>query len=603
MDPWGVPETYRDSADVERTVPPESVQALRDLVGTPPTDLDDHAPLIVRAGAPLDVCGDVELEDGTRITLDGAGPDLPLGYHTLVTDAGTRELIVSPGRCRQPDRRAWGWAVQLYAARSARSWGIGTLADLRTLADWSAGLGAGFVLVNPVSAAAPTPSQEPSPYLPSSRRFRNPLYLQVEDVPGADLVDLEAAARAGHALNEQPTVDRDEVWRIVRPALQAIYLATAPDDTFARWRRTQGAPLQEFATWCALADEFGARWRSWPAVYRRPGIAATEFAEQRAEHVAFHAWLQWQLARQVQDVATRTTLFQDLPVGFDPDGADAWAWQDLLAFDAIVGAPPDPFNLSGQDWGFSPFVPWRLRQAGYRPFIESIRANMASGGGLRLDHVMALFRLWWIPSGWDARRGGYARYPAQDLIDLVALESVRAGALVVGEDLGTVEDGVRETMHAAGMLSYRLLWFEQEAPLQWPVQSMGAVTTHDLPTVAGLWSGADLADQRESGVAADEQTTAQLRMRLAALAGIPADATAHEAVAAAYRGLATAPCTLLTASLDDAAGAQRRPNLPGTSERANWSIPLPVSIDALPDVAAAQEIAATLDAAVRPDGA
>ncbi len=270
-------------------------------------------------------------------------------------------------------------------------------------------------------------------------------------------------------------------------------------------------------------------------------------------------------------------VLQDLPIGVDPEGADAWAYQDALALGVTVGAPPDPFNRGGQNWGLPPFVPWRLRALDYEPFIEAIRATMALAGGLRIDHVMGLFRLWWVPEGMPADQGGYVRYPSADLLDIVALESVRAGAPVVGEDLGTVEPGVREELAERNVLSYRLLWFEEDPPRQWPTSSLAAVGTHDLPTVAGLWDGSDLADQKSSGLDADVAATEQLRELLVERAGVPQDASAPRGGRGAYRLLAEAPSLLLAASLDDAVAEPVRPNMPGTTERANWSIALPRS--------------------------
>ncbi len=606
IDEWGVQASYLDSDDVERQLSPASIERLRTLVGRPsagpdgpdgPDGADGPAgltPIVTGPGRPRPARGEVHLETGGTLALDAAsGAELPLGYHTLVgEDGSTRDLIVSPRRCHPATGRAWGWAVQLYAARSRASWGIGDLADLAQLGRWAGDTAAQFLLVNPLHAVALAPPQQPSPYFPSSRRFANPVYLRVEDVPGADRVDLGPAARAGRELNASSRIDRDEVWRLKRPVLEAIFAGTGPDDRFTRWRTEQGAPLEEFATWCALADEHGPRWRDWPAEMRQPGTAAVaEFRRSAAASVGFHAWLQYQLAAQQAAAGERVSIIQDLPIGFDPNGADAWAWQDLIAFDATVGAPPDQFNLQGQNWGLPPFVPWRLRAAGYRPFIESIRATMAAGGGLRIDHVMGLFRLWWIPADMPATDGGYVRYPAEDLLDIVALESVRAQAVVIGEDLGTVEAGVREAMQAAQLLSYRLLWFEDEAPARWPVPAMAAVTTHDLPTVAGLWTGADLRDQAASGVPADE---GDLREKLATVAGLAADATAAEAVVGAYRALATAPCRLFTATLEDALVVESRPNMPGTTDRPNWSVALPVPIEDLADAPTAAAIAAAL---------
>ena len=229
------------------------------------------------------------------------------------------------------------------------------------------------------------------------------------------------------------------------------------------------------------------------------------------------------------------TVIQDLPIGVAGGGADAWAWQDVLAEGVSVGAPPDAFNSQGQDWGSPPLIPWRLRDADYEPFIQSIRATIAGAGGLRIDHVMGLFRLWWVPAGGSAADGAYVRYPAEDLLDIVALESHRAQALVVGEDLGTVEDGVREAMAEHGILSYRLLWFEDDDPAEWPAEAMAAITTHDLPTVAGLWTGADVEEQREHGTGTDEELERGRTSLLAHLPELPDGAPVEEAVEQAHR--------------------------------------------------------------------
>ena len=289
------------------------------------------------------------------------------------------------------------------------------------------------------------------------------------------------------------------------------------------------------------------------------------------------------------------TVIQDLPIGFAGGGADAWAWQDVLAEGVDVGAPPDAFNSQGQNWGSPPLIPWRLRDADYEPFIQSIRATIAGAGGLRIDHVMGLFRLWWVPADGSAADGAYVRYPAEDLLDIVALESHRAQALVVGEDLGTVEDGVREAMAEHGVLSYRLLWFEDDDPAEWPAEAMAAITTHDLPTVAGLWTGADVEEQREHGTGTDEE----LERGRTSLLGAPAGAArrtrpSSEAVERAHELLAGAPSMLLSATLDDAVGEQRRPNMPGTTDRPNWSLPLPVLVEDLPGHPLLQTVAGTL---------
>jgi len=596
-DQWGVEESYMDSDGRRQRVSDVVVRRLRETVGRSPDDIDQRAPLVLRLGSETHVgrC-DIGLEDGTSVPVNATlPPDLPAGYHELhPADGPTRPLILSPGQCYLPQRlRMWGWAVQLYAARSRGSWGIGDLADLARLRDWARGLGAGFLMVNPLHAAAPTLPQEPSPYSPTSRRFVNPLYLRPEPVPGFERLDLADSAVAT-TLNARREIDRDEVWRLKRPILQAIFDLDRGGEDFTRWRREQEQSLQEFAVWCALADVHGGRWRTWPAQLRRPDSPAVQdFAAKAEDEVAFHAWLQWALAGQLRDATAGLTVIQDLPIGFDPDGADAWSWQDLLAAEVTVGAPPDALNGNGQDWQLPPFVPWKLRQAGYRPFVESIRATIARAGGLRIDHVMGLFRLWWIPEGHGPKDGGYVRYPADDLLDIVALESQRAHAVVVGEDLGVVEGGVREELTRRQLLAYRLLWFADEEPAQWPKLSMGAVTTHDLPTVPGLWTGADRQEQRRYDVDPGDRAVEALRSKLGAL---PGEASVAEATAAAYRRLAQAPSALLVATLEDAVGEQRRPNMPGVTDRPNWSLALPEPIEYLADHAVVADLAGILGA-------
>ena len=518
IDRYGIQRSYLDNADQPSRLDEDTVAALRAAVGPADPELAELAPVVIRPGDGWqpEVPAEVLLEDGERrVASPGQPPRLPYGYHWLITGDVRRPLIVSPGSCLRPARRSWGWTAQLYATRSAASWGIGDFADLRRLTTLAARQGAGFVLVNPLHAGGSTAAelpQQPSPYFPASRRFFNPLYLAVPDLPGAAqvlgsrLTELAAEAQAAG----DPRIDRDAIWRVKRAALREIFDATdagsAPE--LAGWRRRRGQSVADFAAWCVLAERYRCGWPDWPAEARSPsGALARRLPDEQPDDLAFVCWLQWQAERQLSAAGGSTAVLQDLPIGVDPQGADAWVYQDLLADGVTVGAPPDPFNRSGQDWGLPPFVPWRLRDAGYQPFIEAIRATIAHAGGLRIDHVMGLFRLWWVPAGRTADRGGYVRYPASDLLDIVALESHRANAPVVGEDLGTVEPGVREELAERNVLSYRLLWFEQQPPANWPVGALAAVSTHDLPTVAGLWSGSDLADQRESGLDADEQAT------------------------------------------------------------------------------------------------
>ena len=600
---------YTDAAGARRGISRASAQRLAEIIGAPDAGrpgAGEKEVLVVDAGRSRRVPpGEVLLEGGGRFEVTGRLPrDLPLGYHELNGEDGrTRRLICAPERCHLPaGRRAWGIGAQLYAARSEESWGIGDLADLRRLGSWATAAGAGFVLLNPLGAVAPVGPQQPSPYFPASRRFSNPLYLSVADVPGAERVPdvVSQAARAGRALNSGEEIDRDACWHIKQRALEAIWAAQPPRDDFSDWRMRQGEPLTRFALWCVLAERHGARWRDWPTDFRAPnGAGVRRIARTDARRVEFHAWLQWCCARQLGAATTGIGLIHDLPIGVDPDGYDAWDWQDVLALDASVGAPPDAFNRRGQDWGLPPFVPWRLQRAGYEPFIATIRAALRHGIGLRIDHVMGLFRLWWIPAGSAPGDGAYVRYPARDLLRIVALESQRAGAIIVGEDLGTVEESARQLLAASDILSYRLLWFESEPPARWPRTAMAAVTTHDLPTVAGLWDGSDLAEQRAVGIDPNEEGTAEIVTRLAARAHVDRGAPVSDAVAGAYALLAEAPAVLLCATLEDAVGATKRPNIPGTdAERPNWSLALPVSLEDLEENPLARRVARILGDAV-----
>ncbi len=586
-DRWGIDPTWLDALDEEHEVAPATLDRLREVIGEPPDDLEDRAPIVARPGDVLEVDeAEVTLEDGATRHVDGALPDdFPLGYHWLQVPGGPRRrLVVSPGRCWLPEDRAWGWTVQLYATRGRGSWGIGDLADLRAVREMAAGQGAGFVLINPLHAVAPTPQQEASPYLPATRRFRNPAYLRVEEVPGADRVDVGS----GTDLSDGELIDRDAIWARKREALRRVFDATGRDDpAFPDWWWHQGQKLQDWATWCALADVHGPDWHTWPEDLRDPrSDAVGRFVAEHERDVAFHAWLQWCLSLQLERATEGMTVIQDLPIGVAGGGADAWTWQGVLAQGATVGAPPDAFNANGQDWGSPPLVPWRLRAADYEPFVESIRATMAGAGGLRIDHVMGLFRLWWVPAGdpgspSSPADGAYVRYPAEDLLDIVALESHRAQAVVVGEDLGTVEEGVREALTEHGILGYRLLWFEEDDPSGWPAEAMAAVTTHDLPTVAGLWTGGDVEEQRELGTGSDEELERGRKALLERLPGLRRNARPETAVRRAHELLARAPSLLLSATLEDALGVQRRPNVPGTTDRPNWSLPLPVPVEDL----------------------
>jgi 4-alpha-glucanotransferase len=559
--------------------------------------------------------GTLFLEDGSDVALDGPPPpDVPIGYHHFVAEgAGARgdgddhgrgtTVILSPGRCAAGlDHRAWGITAQLYAARSGRSWGLGDLADLHALVRWTVDRGGEVVGLNPLHAPTPQPDPPDSPYSPSTRRYRDPLYLSVDHVAAAHGVEahaLDGVRATGRELDGAPRIDRAAIWAIKRRALEQIWERVGTDPAVierVELAQARDPDLTWWATFCALADRHGPSWPTWPADLRRPDAPAVEeYAASDAEAVRFWAWLQVVLADQLRAAGGRAHVVADLAVGFAPDGFDAWQWQDLLAPGVHIGAPPDLLGPSGQDWGLPPFVPWKLRAAGYRPFAATVRAALADARGLRVDHVMGLSRLFWIPPDVGPVDGAYVHSAGTELLDVLALESVRAGGLVVGEDLGTVEEGLRATLAGRGVLSTRLLWFEERPPAQWPAQAMAAITTHDLATVAGVWTGVDRADQAMAGFAAPAGTDDALRHQLRVAAAVDDSAPLDTVVVGAHRRLAESPCVLVTATLDDLAGAEHRPNLPGTiDEHPNWRLPLPGLLEDVLDAPLATAVADVL---------
>lgn len=614
---WGIDPGYEDVHRKWHPAPKETVATLLEALGASPVEvggeiraagrppaIGDHV-WVVREGERVQAGGRFHLvtEDGQELTHTGAlPPDLPLGYHSLdlVEEERAVRLVVSPRRCPDPPR-TWGWSVQLYAARSSRSWGMGDLGDLATLGAWSKEIGAGALLVNPLHAANIAGPQEASPYSPASRVFRNPLYLHVPTVDGAGGLDgLAAASLQGEALNQAERIDRDAVWALKRSVLWEAFgrweerAEPASVDAFDRYRLEQGEALSAWGAWCVASEVAGPDRSTWPAGLT-PATLAAAVAEDAslARQARFHGWLQWQLDRQLEGAARAgSALITDLAIGCDAGGFDTWLWPDAFVMGARVGAPPDVFAPEGQDWGLPPFDPWALRRRAFDPFVRVVRAGLRHAGGLRIDHVMGLFRLFLVPLGQPPAAGCYLRYPAAELLDILALEAHRAGAFVVGEDLGTVQDEVREELARRQVLGTKLLWFEDEPPAAWPEAALGAVTTHDLPTVFGAWTGDDVEDQKASGAAVAEGAVNDLAERLASFSGLDREASPDEAVASAYRLLAAAPSAVVLATLEDAVGQAERPNLPGTvsEQRPNWSIPLPVPIEGIPEQVGAKAI-------------
>lgn len=567
--------------------------------------------------------------------------DLPLGYHRLVATSGERvdeaALIVTPAQVGMParmgDRRGWGLATQLYSVRSEGSWGVGDLTDLTDLAVWAGdGLGADYVLVNPLHAAEPVPPLEPSPYLPSSRRFFNPLYLRVEAVP--EYAALPARTRARIATLAKRVrdrasgdrIERDPAWAAKREALRLVFAqprSAGRELDLAAFRRREGAALTDFATWSVLAETHGNDARTWPAELRSPSSpAVAAFAAEHAVDVEFACWLQWLLDEQLaraQDKAASTGMgigvMHDLAVGVHPGGADAWRLGDAYGRGVTVGAPPDPFNQLGQNWQQPPWRPAALEESAYAPFRDLIRAVLRHAGGVRVDHIIGLFRLWWVPEGRDASEGAYVYYDHEALIGVLALEAVRAQAVVVGEDLGVVDPAARRTLAARGILGTSILWFERDGdePLpaeRWRELCLASVTTHDLPPTAGYLEGAHVrlrsalglltrpveeelaADRAEQGVWLDEVR----RRRLLA-----DDAGEEDTVLALHRYLALTPARLIGAALVDLVGDRRTQNQPGTLEEyPNWRVPLsgpdgaPMPLEAVFTSARAARLAAAL---------
>ncbi|EYR64527.1 4-alpha-glucanotransferase [Actinotalea ferrariae CF5-4] len=601
--------------------------------------------VVVRAGSPTEVPAHVadgqpvtvrvELEDGAGHrelvqsdayvaprTVDGrvvgratfvVPADLPLGWHDLVAQSpdgtGRSTLVVVPDRLELghglAERRGWGLMTQLYSVRSERSWGLGDLADLREMG-WMAGrrCGADFLLINPLHAAEPGSRMTPSPYLPVTRRFVNPVYLRVEDIPEtaylpvAERSLVEWQAEVARPLSDDGPIDRDTVWGAKKVALEVVHAAprsAARQAAFEQYKELEGQGLEDFATWCALAEHFEGR--TWPAAADDRGSELVKgLREKLADRIQFHCWLQWVADEQLADAqraavegGMRIGIMHDLAVGVHPEGADAWAMRDVLAQGVSVGAPPDMYNQQGQDWSQPPWRPDGLARAAYRPYRDMLRTILRHAGAIRIDHVLGLFRLWWIPSGAGAQDGAYVRYDHEALIGILCLEAQRAGAVVIGEDLGVFEPWVRTYLTERGILGTSVLWFEYEgdrlmAPEKYRPLALATVTTHDLPPTAGYLAGehVDLRDRLgllTEPVEVVRRAAAQERQQmvdvLTSRGLVGADPSERELVEALHRLVLASPSVLVGVSLADAVGERRAQNQPGTdTEYPNWKVPL-----------------------------
>ncbi|MFG3657464.1 4-alpha-glucanotransferase [Streptomyces sp. NPDC047706] len=571
------------------------------------------------------------LPEGTRLRVETeqgetreSAEHLPPGVHRLTVTApdgraADAHLIAAPSRLPTPAARSYGLLVQLYSLLSKRSWGMGDLGDLGELAAWAGrSLGAGFIQVNPLHAAVPGAPTDPSPYRPSSRRFPDPAHLRVEAVPeyayAGDRERVRALAERAERLREAvlekgALIDRDAVWELKRQALELageVPLGPGRRAAYCDYLAEQGEALEDHATWCALAEAHGPEWHTWPDGLRDPRSAETARARRELMHrVDFHSRLAWltdaQLVaaqRTAREAGMPVGIVHDLAVGVHPGGADAWAQQRYFAAGMSVGAPPDAFNARGQDWGLPPWRPDRLAESGYAPFRGLLRGLFRYAGALRIDHVMGLFRLWWVPVGLPPTEGTYVRYDAEAMLAVLVLEASRAGAMVIGEDLGTVEPGVREALRERGVFGTSVLWFERDwagdgrplPPDSWRADCLATATTHDLPPTAARLTGehvelrdrlgllAGSLDAERAAAAADTGEWLALLTRLGLLRGTGGGRGAGEEeaeVQAVHRYLLRTPARMIGVWLPDGVGDRRPQNLPGTwDEYPNWRLPI-----------------------------
>jgi 4-alpha-glucanotransferase len=639
--------------------PDQAAKTLAEMRRATPLGLDPlhvvaaEAPVLDLPAADGPVEWHLELEHGAQAEgiWDAAGSGLrlpegtPPGYHRLrLAVAGARAEIgvaVAPASCYLPPElgtgaRSWGLTTQLYGLRGGRGWGMGDFTDLAQMARAAGGLGAVTIGINPLHALFASEPRHCSPYSPSTRIHLDYLYIDPGAVPGfaKDKAIRAMAPRAAlGAVRASELVDHAAVAALKRPVLEALYRRFRDHDlgngtasergrAFRGFQQAAGEALTTFATFEALHEQLNSNggqfsWHNWPAELRDPHSAAVgEFAAAHADRVEFFEFLQWQADEQLggaakagRDAGLSLGLYRDLAVGVNPQGAEAWADQRIVAPGMSIGAPPDPLSRSGQNWGLAPVNPLALRQRGFQPFIAALRANMRHAGVLRIDHVMALARLYWVPAGRSAFDGAYVNYPLAELLRLVALESHRQRCAVVGEDLGTVPSGFRETMQAANLLSYRVVMFERRrdgnfvSPREYPPLAAASAATHDLATLRGFWLGRDIAWRQQLALypdaaaeAADisDRHTARWQL-LEALAReglmlserfgefLPREGDpvyTEELGGAILAFLARSRARLMLVQIEDVAGEVEQANLPGTNdEHPNWRRRLSATLD------------------------
>ena len=591
----------------------------------------------VNAGGPAHVW--VRLEDGTTHVLDQVenfDPDrmingqmidrasfrLPTdvapGYHTVFMESDEQSceasFIVTPSWLGTPNLEVgsvWGLMTQLYSVCGRSSWGVGDFSDLEDLAVWASRKHhADFILINPTHAAQITGHMEPSPYFPSTRRYINPIYIRPESIEeyatGPDEVrdDVQQCRRQANTVTHtSPEINRDAVWKAKKQALRIIFGLERREGRqmeFESYLGEQGARLKRYATWCVLTETYGHNWRRWPDEFQIPDSPdVAEFTQDNTEEIMFYMWLQWiatlQAARTQAAALTAGMaigVMGDLAVGVDRDGAETWSMKNLFAKGVTVGAPPDAYNQAGQDWRQPPWRPDQLRAASYAPFRDMISSMLGSTGALRIDHIIGLFRLWWIPESLSPGDGAYVRYDHEAMVGILALEAWRAKTIIVGEDLGTVEPWVRDYLERRGILGTSVLWFENEPgggpplnPEQWRALCLGSVTTHDLPPTLGYLAHDHVAlryglglltESLEEEIHRDATEQAAVLRKLMDRGFIAhGESDPHAILLGLHRFLYQTPTKLKCVALTDVVGERRTQNQPGTiDEYPNWRIPL-----------------------------
>jgi 4-alpha-glucanotransferase len=639
---WGIETQYHDAFGRLCFVEPETLARLVELLarrGAPKRGRLPKTVVVRRNREPL---LHTDAPTGTRVTwtVSAKGPiaqgqgtaptvrlpdDLPTGNFTLRVDLpspaeGSEEaaLLVAPEQAYQggsaAPRRMWGIAVQLYGVRSYRNWGHGDFTDLAGLIDLAAARGAAAIGLNPLHALFDDHAEDASPYSPNSRLFLNPLYIDVEAVPGFPGVDAAGLREEVESLREGEFVDYAGVASAKARALRLAYETfrgaafSKQQRQFHAFRRERGTTLKRYAAFEFLRRRHGMPWQQWPAEWRdAEEKALARLRNEEANEVAFFEFVQWTAHEQLAACCARIRerglplgLYLDIAVGVSPAGFDAWCQRETILDAAGVGAPPDTLNVEGQSWGLAGTDPFALEQHRFGPFRKMLQASMRYAGAVRLDHVLGLKRLFLIPSGMPASQGTYVRFPFEPLLAVTAQESVRSRCIVIGEDLGTVPEGFRETLADWGLWSYLVMMFEREqhggfrAPEAYRENALATFNTHDLPTFAGWAAHHDLSVKRRLGLDPGESDEERTRARAALnrALGLPEDAEADFAAVAAY--LARTPARLLMVAIEDALGVVEQPNVPGTvQEHPNWRRRLPVPLE---ELAQQKGLAAVADA-------